>query len=120
MQDGAYKRFAFGSELGISVPGESRAIARLMGADGHEVILVSRFDESLLAFRSIAESSRVIQPSPDAQQLLIYEHGKNTVKKELFYGSGYLSQSSRKLSLELEVDSVVSVSYRGERKQIQF
>jgi hypothetical protein len=118
LQDRAYNSFDFGSKQGLSIPGESRAIARLMGADGHEIILVSRYNQPLLAFRAVAKSSKVVQPPSDAQQLLTYQDGKTVVKKELFYGAGYLSQSSRKQLLTAEVDSIVSVSYTGERKRL--
>jgi hypothetical protein len=118
--NGTYDNFKYSSQLGISIPGESRAIARLMGADGHEIILVSRFNQPLLAFRAVAASSKVIEPPIDAQQLLIYQRDGRVLKKELFYGSGYLSQSSRKQTLSADVDSVVSVTYTGERKRIAY
>ncbi len=119
-RDGIYDNFSYGSSQGLFVPGESRAIATLMGSDGHEIILISRYDQPLLAFRAVDRSSKIIQPSSDAQQLLIYQKGKNTLKKELFYGSGYLSQSTRKHSIAAEIDSVVSVSYTGERKMLEY
>tara|TARA_R110002020_G_scaffold264813_3_gene479531 strand:- start:6909 stop:10433 length:3525 start_codon:yes stop_codon:yes gene_type:complete len=115
-----YQSFEFGRELGLEVPGESRAVAKLMGADGREIVLVSRYNQSLLAFRSSIQSSKVIQPAKDDQFLLIYRNGKPTMKRELFYGSGYLSQSTRKLTSEAGVDSVVSVNYKGMRRRIDF
>lgn len=115
-----YQSFEFGRELGLEVPGESRAVAKLMGADGREIVLVSRYNQSLLAFRSSVQSSKVIQPAADDQLLLIYRNGKPTKKRELFYGSGYLSQSTRKLTIEAGADSVVSVNYKGMRSRIGF
>ncbi|MFC5625447.1 VCBS repeat-containing protein [Algoriphagus winogradskyi] len=117
-KNGLFQNFEFGRQLGLEVPGESRAVAKLMGADGREIILVSRYNQSLMAFRSAIQTSKVIQPSADVQQLIIYQNNKPTLKRELFYGSGYLSQSSRKLILGSGVDSVVTVNYKGERSKI--
>jgi hypothetical protein len=119
-QDGKYDSFDFGRKLGLEVPGESRAVAKLMGADGRELILVSRYNQSLLAYRRNEPGMRIILPAADDQQLLIYQYGNPIMKKELFYGSGYLSQSSRKLTIGTEVDSVVSVNYKGEQRKIDF
>lgn len=120
LQNEADNSFVLGREQGLYVPGESRAIAKLMGADGHEIILISRYNQSLLAFRSATRSATLIQPPSDAQHLLSYEQGKNTLKTELFYGSGYLSQSTRQLAVREKLDSVVSVNYKGERKRIMY
>ena len=118
--NGLYQSFEFGRELGLEVPGESRAVAKMMGADGREIILVSRYNQSLLAFRSAVQSPSVFMPKADVQQVLIYQNSKPTLKKELYYGSGYLSQSSRKLMVESGVDSVVTVNYKGERSKVAF
>lgn len=116
--NGLYQSFDFGEKLGLEVPGESRAVAKLMGADGREIILVSRYNQSPLAFRRNTDGMKVIHPAEGDQSILIYQKGKPTVKQELYYGSGYLSQSSRKILVEAEVDSVLSVSYVGERRRI--
>jgi len=119
-QNGVYDSFEYGRKRGLEVPGESRSVAKLMGADGREIILVSRYNQSLLAYRRNETGMKVIQAAADDQQLLIYQNGKPTMKRELFYGSGYLSQSSRKYAISADVDSVISINYKGERTRIDF
>lgn len=119
-QNGIFDSFEFGRKIGLEIPGESRAVAKLMSANGEEIILVSRYNQSLLAFRSTTKGMKMIQPMADDQQLLIYETGKPTIKRELFYGSSYLSQSTRKLRIAENVDSVVLINYQGVKRRIDF
>jgi len=112
--------YEYGRNVGLEVSGESRSVAKLMGADGREIILVTRYNQSLLAFRSVDKRAHLIQMAADDQHLLIYTGGKPTLKHELFYGSGYLSQSSRKQALAVEVDSVISVDYLGRKRRVIF
>jgi len=61
---------------------------------------------------------RVVQTEPlDAWVEITYINGR-TRKKELYYGSSYLSQSSRNIFLESAVKSVRIYNFRGERRDI--
>ncbi len=47
-------------------------------------------------------------------------YGNNTVKKmELYYGAGYLSQSSRKIPVDKTVVKTIITSYNGSKRTVQ-
>lgn len=103
----------------LTAPGDARSIAVLTSADQNQLILVTRFNQPLLAF-SIPDSPspKPLEPKKDERMAIWYKGGKALKIQELFYGSGYLSQSSRKLQVFQEADSVEFVSYTGKKRTI--
>ncbi len=104
----------------LPVPGEGRAMAWLIGAGGDPILLVSRYNGPLLAFRIGLGDRRTISVSADDQEILIYRRSGPPLKRELYYGTGYLSQSSRKVILDRDVDSIQVVNSRGVLRTVVF
>lgn len=104
------------SESGFFVPGNGKALAELV-RDDERLILAARNNDSLLAFsvRS-ASTNRYVRARPaEAWAEVIYDDGR-TQKVEFYYGSGYLSQSSRALMITDDVKEVIVYDVTGESR----
>jgi len=112
------------SESGFYVSGDSKALIKVSMQSG-ELLVASRNNDSLLVF----EQSKPWLKAPNAyteiqlQSLeykaeITWQDGKKEVR-ELPYGSGYLSQSSRTMTLILDkVQSVIIRNYNGSFRKI--
>ncbi len=105
---------------GLSISGEARAMALLTRADGSPLILVSRYGQPLLAFvQNSPKPGTSMEANPDERMAISYQAGKVVKQQEFFYGSGYLSQSSRNLWIPQDIDSVQLVSFSGKKRTVK-
>jgi hypothetical protein len=105
-----------GTESGFFVDGDAKATARVETEDG-ALVLVTQNDDSLRAFRPRRpDSMRTVQLQPLDQSAQLHFAGGETRRAEFYYGSSYLSQSSRVLRVPPAVERVVITSSTGERR----
>jgi hypothetical protein len=110
--------FTRGNENGFYVPADARALARLVMKDGRQLFLVACNDDSLRVFSKTDHDQDPIKLKDlDAYALIEWEDGL-LQKKEFYYGSGYLSQSSRYLSLNSGWKNIKIVTYSGKERVI--
>ncbi|MEQ9441398.1 MAG: VCBS repeat-containing protein [Cyclobacteriaceae bacterium] len=105
---------------GWYVPGDAKALAELRGTKGESIFLVTQNQDSLLLFNSrpSAPAASLIALEPmDSWATLTFADG-TTQKQEFYYGSTYLSQSTRKIKLPATVTSVTIYSYAGKSRTI--
>ncbi len=113
-------QFAMGTPTtsGFYVPGDAKALARLARPMG-DLIIATQNQDSLKVF-SIANSEglRLFRPGPTDQWAeLTYADGAKQ-KVEFYYGSGYLSQSSRTSRIHPAVKSITVVDSKGNSRVI--
>ncbi|MBI5008671.1 MAG: VCBS repeat-containing protein, partial [Bacteroidia bacterium] len=105
-------------ESGFFVDGDSKAMAELTMKDGKTMILVSRNSDSLKVLRSLQTPVRVVRLNNDEVSAeLTYRNGDKEYR-EFYYGSGYLSQSSRVCRVPAGVLTVTLFTYRGKTRTI--
>jgi hypothetical protein len=107
---------------GFLVTGDAKGMAELMLADGRPLLLAALNSGKLKAFTRAkdhpATAMRVIPLEPDdAYAEVTFADGKKR-RHECYYGSTYLSQSTRTLCLPATAASVSVISYRGKRRQV--
>ena len=109
------------AESGFFVDGDAKAMAEIRGADGTPLIAVTQNQDSLRLFAPgamSAQQSQIIPLQPtDAWAEVTFASGK-TQRRELYYGSTYLSQSSRTLVLGEDVTSVIVYNFMGEKREV--
>ena len=107
-------RYVSGVASGFYVDGDAKAVAELVLDDAHSLVLVTQNDDSLKVFapshRGRTRSVRV--GALDAYAVFTLANG-TTRTQELYYGSGYLSQSSRFLRVPEGVTRVTVYDSRG-------
>ncbi len=107
------------SESGFYVQGDAKALVKLHGAQGKEFIIVSQNKDSLHIFEreSLAPSEVLnIQPLETWAELIYSNERKDRI--EFYYGSGYLSQSSRRLSIPKGVSEIVIYDSKGNSRKV--
>ncbi|WP_170864486.1 VCBS repeat-containing protein [Fodinibius roseus] len=109
-------------ETGFYVPADAKSLASMYKPNGEVMMLVARNDSTLLAFDATEYSKEkmIFKPNKnDAYAEIYYVNGQKR-KVEFYYGSGYLSHSSRKLSVNNNVEYLVVYKYNGDARKIHF
>jgi hypothetical protein len=109
------------TQSGFFVDGDGMGLARLLKADGGPLYLAAQNSNAMKVFADADTSAPAawIDPKPlDAYARFAYEDG-TTEKRELYYGSGYLSQSSRAVRVPASVDSVTVHQFDGGTRTVR-
>jgi hypothetical protein len=97
------------SKSGFSVSGDAKGLVKLYRTTGDEIFVATQNHDSLSVFlknETVEGKGQVFTPGPfDSWAELIYGDGRKS-KIEFYYGSGYLSQSSRKVRIPLGVKGI--------------
>lgn len=102
-------------ESGFFVDGDAKALAKV-SCPKRDIYVATQNRDSLKVFAKIDSPLNKIKiKSLDSWAELVYSNGRRE-KIEFYYGSGYLSQSSRDLSVPKGVKSVVIYSFDGSER----
>lgn len=97
---------------------DAKSLAKLVLADGHELIIVGNNNANVQAYTT-REGGQYYRPEKnDAYALITLKNGKVS-KHEFYYGSTYLSQSSREMKFSPEMTSVNIVDFKGNSRKIE-
>ncbi len=110
------------AQSGFFVNGDAKGLAVVHSAKGADLFVATQNQDSLKVF-----SSKIREKTPpvwinlkttDFYADIIY---KNNRKKhvEFYYGSTYLSQSSRKLELDRDAEAVFITDFKGNRRKVK-
>ncbi|WP_161888912.1 VCBS repeat-containing protein [Pontibacter russatus] len=103
------------SKSGFAVDSDAKGMAELKAREGSPLVLIASHNDSLRAYKSArpaAELYAVPVLSSDAYAILTLPDGQKR-KQEFYYGSGYLSHSSRTLWLPAGTKSVQIINKAG-------
>jgi len=102
-------------QSGIFIPGNGKALVKLRGAGGQCLLAASQNRGPL----KIMELKRSIHSMPwkpaDVSAVIRYKDGRFR-KQEAYYGSSFLSQSSRFLNLDENISSVEIIDSKGAKR----
>jgi hypothetical protein len=105
-------------ESGISVKGDAKGLALLRTQDDKTLLLAAQNNDSLQVLESISKFTQLLKIEPtDFYAIITNTRGRKS-KREFYYGSGYLSQSSRTLSLPNNVQSVMIYDFTGKSREV--
>ena len=106
-------------QSGIYIPGNGKALVKLLGSSGNYLIAASQNKDVLRLF-GLKRKVKVVQIKPSEVSALIrFKNGK-TEKREFYYGSSFLSQSARFIDINEKVAGVTILNVKGEKREIQF
>jgi hypothetical protein len=107
-----------GRESGFFADGDAKGMAELTMKDGSSLILVAQNSDSLKVIKPIMPPTKIIKlKNDDVSIVLTWETGE-TEYREFYYGSGYLSQSSRVCRIPEGVVSLTITNYKGKTRTI--
>jgi hypothetical protein len=101
------------AKSGFLVPGDGKSLTRVSRPKG-DLFIATQNQDSVLIFSPTGPAAfKNFAPRPDDQWAeLIFQDGKKQ-KVEFYWGSGYLSQSSRKINLSGNIKEVVFYDSKG-------
>lgn len=115
--DGSFEAVSHHSS-GFYADGEMKSMVELITGDKLNILLSSNMD-SLRLFESTRNKFSIVPLAlNDAYAEISFKDG-TIEKREFYYGSGYLSQSSRHLKLSDEVREVKIVDFRGNARALK-
>jgi hypothetical protein len=110
------------SKSGFLVEGDGKGLADLRLGDGSVIVLAAQNNAVLKTF-VVPASKEIKIITPKLNDVMIeatYSNGRK-LKFELHYGSGYLSQSSRKVSLPAKgLVKVTATDFQGRGRNVAF
>jgi hypothetical protein len=110
------------AQSGFKVDGDGKAMGKLKSASGTELLIATQNLDSLRVFMSSHDqgNQRSFQPAKlDSWAELDHENGKKE-KVEFYYGTGYLSQSTRDLVIPHTVTKIVVYDFKGNKRTIAY
>ena len=104
-------------QSGIYIPGNGKALVKVLGAKGNYLLAASQNRDALKIFELNKGTTLVkIQPN-DAYALIKYKNGKIT-KQEFYYGDSFLSQSGRYINIDGNIAAVAVTDNNGQTRNI--
>jgi enediyne biosynthesis protein E4 len=112
---------ASSTDTGFRVEGDGKALARLKSVSGELMIATQNADSlRIFKFDQGQSGARAFMPlQTDAGAELLFADGKKE-KVEFYYGSGYLSQSTRSVLIPQQVKAMVVYDFAGKSRTIDF
>ncbi|MBE7171860.1 MAG: VCBS repeat-containing protein [Williamsia sp.] len=110
------------AESGFFVKGDAKGLATIHTAKNEDLLLVTQNQDSLLTFRKKIRAGghvpKWLNLNPqDFCADLIYKDNKKR-KIEFYYGSSFLSQSTRRIPIDQETTKIIVTDFRGNKREI--
>ena len=106
------------SATGFYVSGNARGLVQFTNKNGRRIIVASQNRGALKTFGQSSTPLKWIPlQSNDSYAIIGHKDGK-TCRQELYYGSSFLSQSVRKLSLTGQETSVEIIDFKGKKRKV--
>jgi hypothetical protein len=107
-------------DSGFLVAGQGRGLAQLTYHDGGNLILAVQHDGPLKVYskNQVKTNRQSIKLGPLDFKVIITLDDDSQVLKEMYYGNGYLSQSSRVIPIEDNYRKIETIDFKGERSTL--
>ena len=107
-------------ESGFFVDGDAKGMAELILRDEQSLVLAARNSGQLVVYETVNSSKNIVRLNRDDQCAdILYKNGRKE-HREFYYGSGYLSSSSRMCRLSENVVSITITTFSGDSRIIEF
>jgi hypothetical protein len=104
---------------GFYVKGDAKGLARLHTARNEDIWIVTQNQDSLVTFHLAAPPMlKWVDLQPEDFSIDAFYADGQKRHSECYYGSTYLSQSSRKISLDSRVKKLVITDFRGNKREV--
>ena len=104
---------------GIYLPGNGKALVKLRGAANNYLLAASEHSGPLQVLQLNAKASLLKINDTDQSAIIYYKNGSAT-KQEFYYGSSFLSQSSRFILVNDKIAQISIKNYAGKIRLVKF
>ncbi len=117
--DGTFTNLKF-HESGFLNEWDGSGLSKLQSKNGHTYFLAANNNNALQIFtqKEAQKSKKVMTFDKNIQSAKVIFTDGSERRKELYYGSGYLSQSSRTLIIHDRIKEVETTNFKGEKKKL--
>jgi len=104
-------------QSGIYIPGDGKALVKLQNSKGGYMLAASQNRGALKVFEMKGKMNNIkLQPN-DESAIITFNNGEKQ-KQEFYYGSSFLSQSGRFLTVNKEAKAVEITNSKGQTRSI--
>ena len=110
------------SKSGFFVKGDAKGLAKIHTAKNEDIVIATQNQDSLMVCsQNPAYNKNILkwidlQPGDCSGEVLLNDGRKRKI--EFYYGSTYLSQSSRKLPLQKDFKEVTITNFKGIKRKV--
>ncbi|SEJ72605.1 Repeat domain-containing protein [Dyadobacter koreensis] len=102
-------------QSGLYIPGNGKALVKLRSSQGRYMMFSSQNRDIVKAFELKRNVKNILLEPTDMSAQIHYKNGK-ILKQEFTYGSSFLSQSGRFLTMAKDVKKVIITDYKGHQR----
>jgi hypothetical protein len=106
-------------QSGIYIPGNGKALVKLAGSKGNYLVAASQYRDALKVYE-LKTKPQVVKVNPDDRMAMLHYKNGKVRKEEFYYGSSFLSQSARFISITPDISGVDITSNTGSTRKISF
>lgn len=106
-------------ESGFFVPGNAKALVKLRGANNEYLLAASQNRSWLKIFKKTTSGTRLVPLNDDEREVYYTMVNGGTRKEELYYGTSFLSQSSRFVCMDPTIKKIIIVNRNGEKRIVE-
>lgn len=99
-------------QSGIYIPGNGKALVKLQNGSGNFLLAASQNRDALKIFELKRKVKNIKLQQDDQSAVITYQNGVKE-KKEFYYGSSFLSQSGRFITISKEVKGIQVTNNKG-------
>ena len=107
------------AQSGFFVKGDAKGLAKVRGAQNEILYIATQNQDSLLLYwqKTGIDATNWIKLKPDDFKIEVIYRDNHKRQLELYYGSSFLSQSSRQVPLNDDVVKVLITNFKGETRE---
>ncbi len=105
-------------QSGFFVPGDAKALVQLRSADGKSLLAASQNQGAIKLFKARNNAILIPVNKDDKYAIIKLKNGKLR-KQELYYGSGFLSQSTRSITKDESIEQISIVNTKGVQRVVR-
>jgi hypothetical protein len=102
---------------GFKADGDVKSLAEVAGSRGANIVLAGNNSGNMQAYEFKQKRNTAIQINNNDVYAIIYKNNGQHYKQEFYYGSNYLSQTSRSLKLSDNIKRVIIYDNRGNKRE---
>ncbi len=110
------------AKSGFFVKGDGKALAVVHTANNEDIFVATQNNDSVMVYRkkpvSGVSNTKWINLNPDDFCADITYKNDRKRRIEFYYGSTYLSQSSRRMPLDKNVSKIVIINFKGVKREV--
>jgi hypothetical protein len=108
------------AESGLCISGDAKGFATVQSAKGNDMFIATQNQDTLKVYEQTGNGrSKIIRLKPDDFYADIIYRDLRKRRIEFYYGSTYLSQSSRTLQVDPMASRIIITDYSGRKREIR-